>query len=441
MKPSYACGWIACWLLAFGSAAAEASVAEASVAEASVAEASVAETAAVEAAPVVVLLSWDGVRHDLPDLVELPGLQRLAREGVRAGRLIPVFPSNTFPTHVSLATGTHPDRHGIIDNRFIDPVRGAFRPGDAADWLEAEPLWIAAERQGVSSATYFWVGSESDWRGQGTRYRIAPFDDGRPEAAKVDQILAWLALPAGERPRLIMSYWRGADSHGHRHGPDASQVLRALEGQDTQLQRLLDGLDALDAWPLTTLIVVSDHGMTGIGRHLDLQGALAAAGIGARVTGGAVAQVYLDDPAGADAALAVAAALTPVRAYKRDDAPHELRLRHPRRSGDLLVITEPPYSFSRPAGLEGSAMTLLSSLGRAFGGHGYEPTHPDMAGIFLALGRGVAPDTEIAEVHQVDVAATVARLLGIDPPADSEGSPVPGIGIPEADDPTAAEAR
>ena len=38
-----------------------------------------------------------------------------------------------------------------------------------ADWLLAESIWIAAERQGVITATYFWVGSESDWRGSGTR--------------------------------------------------------------------------------------------------------------------------------------------------------------------------------------------------------------------------------------------------------------------------------
>jgi hypothetical protein len=34
---------------------------------------------------VVVLLSWDGVRHDYPDRAALPGLARMAADGVRAG--------------------------------------------------------------------------------------------------------------------------------------------------------------------------------------------------------------------------------------------------------------------------------------------------------------------------------------------------------------------
>jgi predicted AlkP superfamily pyrophosphatase or phosphodiesterase len=95
------------------------------------------------------------VRHDHPDSADVPALSRMAREGVRAGRLVPVFPSNTFPTHVSLATGTYPDRHGIVDNHFVDRDRGRYRMSSEADWIEAEPLWIAAQRQGVPVATYF----------------------------------------------------------------------------------------------------------------------------------------------------------------------------------------------------------------------------------------------------------------------------------------------
>ncbi|MFW6093269.1 MAG: alkaline phosphatase family protein [Pseudomonadota bacterium] len=384
--------------------------------------------AGAPSAPIVVLLSWDGVRHDFPDRAELPALERMARQGVRAGRLIPVFPSNTFPTHVSLATGTRPDRHGIIDNVFIDRQRGRYHYDADADWIDAEPLWIAAERQGVPAATYFWVGSESDWRGQGTSYRVAPFDGDRPEADKVDRILEWLSLPAGVRPRLVMSYWAGVDSVGHDRGPDSAAVVRRLRAQDRQLERLLDGIEALGLWRNTTVVVVSDHGMTGIGRYLDLRGALEDAGVSARVTGGAVAQVYLDQPERAGAALAALETLEPARIYRKEALPEALRLRHPHRTGDLVAVTEPPNTFSRPPGVVGHLASWLHMLGMRYGGHGYDPAHPDMAGIFYAMGRGVSPNLVLPEVQQVDVAATVAQLLEIDPPRDSEGRPVPGIG-------------
>ena len=57
----------------------------------------------------VILLSLDGVRYDYAERAETPGLDRLASTGARAQRLIPVFPSNTFPNHVSLVTGTYVD--------------------------------------------------------------------------------------------------------------------------------------------------------------------------------------------------------------------------------------------------------------------------------------------------------------------------------------------
>lgn len=380
------------------------------------------------AAPIVVVLSWDGVRHDYPDLTALPNLARLEREGLRAGRLVPVYPSNTFPGHVSLATGTYPDRHGIIDNRFYDPERGRYSYSADADWLQAEPLWIAAERQGVPTATYFWVGSESDWRGQGTRFRIAPFDGDRPTATKVDKLLEWLALPEAERPRLIMSYWGGADSAGHDHGPASDEVLAALRAEDAELGRLLAGMDALDRWQRTTLILVSDHGMTTWRRYLDLEGVLARANVPARVLGSAVAQVYLDNPADGERALSAIAALEPSRAFRRDEVPAHWRLAHPERSGDILVVTEPPYTFSRPGGMAGWVTALYFAFGGDLGGHGYHPAHPDMGGVFFAVGRGVPADLVVPEVHQVDLAPTVARLLGIDPPRQSEGRSVRGVG-------------
>lgn len=376
----------------------------------------------------VIVLSWDGVRHDYPDRVALPNLARLARDGVRVGRLIPVYPSNTFPGHVSLATGTFPDVHGIIDNVFIDRQRGLYRYSADADWIEAEPLWIAAERQGVPVATYFWVGTETDWHGQGTRYRVAPFESGRPEAEKVDQILTWLALPQAERPRLIMSYWAGADRDGHDHGPDSGAVAEQLERQDEQLGRLMAGLDELDFWDHSTLIVVSDHGMTDVRRYLDVADVLDDAGIGARVIGSAVANVYLEDTADRDAALSALRALDAVQAFPGDQLPEEWRLSHPGRTGDIVVVTAPPFTLSRPMGLPGYLGRLYFALGGGFGGHGYWPDHPDMAGVFLAMGRGVPRGLVVPEVHQVDLAPTVARLLGIEPPRQSEGRPVRGLG-------------
>ncbi|MEX2204971.1 MAG: ectonucleotide pyrophosphatase/phosphodiesterase [Myxococcota bacterium] len=358
--------------------------------------------------PVVILLSWDGTRHDYPERAEARGLARLQREGARAERLVPVFPSSTFPNHVSLATGTYVDRHGIIGNRFTDRAGRSFDYSNDASWIEAEPLWIAAERQGVRAAVYFWVGSETDWRGRGATYRRAPFDASIGEAAKVDQILAWLDLPAEQRPGLIMAWWHGCDHVGHEQGPDSPSIAAQLVAQDAQLERLLAGLDERKAWDHTTLLVASDHGMTELREAVDAQDLLAKAGIRARVElAGGEAQVHLQDLAQRDAALAALAKAEGLAAYTAESLPPSYRSHFPGRSGELTVVASPPR--------------VLSRTRKARGGHGYDPELPDMGAIFFALGRGVPKAAKLGTVRAIDIAPTAAALLAIDPPAQSEG--------------------
>jgi len=242
--------------------------------------------AASAGAPTVILLSLDGTPAGAAQDPTLETLAELARRGAVAERLTPVFPTNTFPNHVTLVTGVSPERHGIVNNVFLDPKRGLFQKNDDPTWIEAEPLWSIAARHGIVSASYHWVGSEGPWRsGHGPRY-WKRFDASTPDREKVEQILAWLDLePEQERPRLITSWFPGADSTGHRFGPDAPEVWRALERQDAAIGRLVSGLDARRAFEDTTLLVVSDHGMLEVERRVDLDEALAAADLPATVWG------------------------------------------------------------------------------------------------------------------------------------------------------------
>lgn len=373
----------------------------------------------------VILISLDGVRHDYLDRGPFPALDRIAREGMRAERLIPVNPSSTFPGHVSLATGATPDVHGIVDNEFWDRARGErFDYSNDARWIEAEPLWVTAERQGVPVATFFWVGSETDWRGVGARHRRAPFDSRIGEAEKVAQITAWLDLPVPERPRLIMTWWHGADRIGHRMGPAHPDVAAELAAQDHHLGVLLAALDARGAWDHTTLVVVSDHGMTTAEHTIPLTKSLKQAGIDARVElGSAVAHVFLSDEPERARAEAALAGLEGVRVDRREALPASLHLGHPTRSGDLVVRALPGHTF-RTGGLLARVGDLL---GRRRGLHGYAADHPDMAGIFLAMGRGIDAGARTGAVAMIDVAPTIAALLGIEPPAHAMGRALPGV--------------
>jgi predicted AlkP superfamily pyrophosphatase or phosphodiesterase len=376
---------------------------------------------AVRAAePSVVLISLDGTRPS--DVRELPAFKRIARQGAFGAGLVPAFPSNTFPNHVTFATGVSPDKHGIVNNVFLDPKRGLYRYANDPGWIEVEPIWSIAARAGIPSASFFWVGSEGAWRnGLGPR-EWKTFDPKVSESEKVRQILDWLAAP--DPPRLVTSWFHGADGVGHRYGPDAREVAEALRAQDAALGVLLDGLEARGLLASTTLLVVSDHGMARVERSVDLEGALAAAGIPADVIGGGgFATVRLHAPrkwlffSRARDAVAVARA-NGLQAWPRGAAPYGVPV-HNVRFGDVVALAPLGTLIVGHTDSAGPA-----AVGPLRGAHGYRPELPEMAGLFAAVGRGVEPGTRPAAVRAVDVAPTVLALLGVSEPEWMEGRPV-----------------
>jgi predicted AlkP superfamily pyrophosphatase or phosphodiesterase len=365
----------------------------------------------------VIVVSLDGTP---PGAVEWEGstaLSELARRGARAERLIPVFPTNTFPNHVTLATGVVPEIHGITGNVFRDPERGLYRYEDDPTWIEVEPIWAWAARHGVVSAAFHWVGSQGPWRnGYGPRHWKA-FDASTPEIEKTAQILAWLDLPdASERPRLVVTYFRGADRAGHHHGPESAEARRALAEQNGALLRLIEGLDARGAWPSTTLLVLSDHGMAGVRRNVDLDAALRREGVAADVLGGGgVVLLSLREGAALEAALDIARGLG-LDAFSRGEAPPGLRVGHV-RFGDALVLAPPGTAIARSAHDEEGKPAMR-------GAHGYRPEVSEMGALFLAAGRGAVPGSRLGDMRMVDVAPTVLALLGLPVPDWMEGRPI-----------------
>ncbi len=213
----------------------------------------------------VLLISIDGFRWDYLDRGLTPNLSRLAREGVRAEALVPVFPTKTFPNHYTIVTGRYPARHGIVGNVLTAPDIGRrlslFQPEtvrDSAFYL-AEPIWVTAERQGRRTAPLFWPGSEAPVSGIRPSYAL-PFDGKMPDTARIGWMLERLELPAEQRPVFFTLYFDLVDNAGHRYGPDAPATDSAIVRADRLIGRVIQGLDRIGRGDVN-LLVVSDHGM------------------------------------------------------------------------------------------------------------------------------------------------------------------------------------
>ncbi|NDH41538.1 MAG: alkaline phosphatase family protein, partial [Gammaproteobacteria bacterium] len=325
----------------------------------------------------LVLVSIDGFRWDYLDRSEASVMRSLANKGTRVMKLRTVYPSKTFPAHLSLATGLRPTGHGVVDNYFCRNDRpDCYNMGNGRkdpDWLSGIPLWTLVEMQGGRASTFFWPESDAKFSGiLPTDYRT--YDGRTPHADRVNQVLEWLALPAGERPALVTLYFSAVDSAGHTFGPNAPQTLSAISDVDAWIGRLWSGIETINRErdARINLLLVSDHGMARVepDHFIDTNTLPRPAGF-KRVNGSTRVMYYQRD---ADADIeALKSELSAMSGGRYWQLTAEILAQrhydqHP-AVADLIIETRPPHVFRRGGG-EGANL---------LGMHGYPASEEDMA--------------------------------------------------------------
>jgi predicted AlkP superfamily pyrophosphatase or phosphodiesterase len=371
-------------------------------------------------APLIVV-SFDGFRWDYLDRGLTPNLARLAAGGVRLRALVPSFPTKTFPNHYTLVTGLEPEHHGIVDNVMRDPATGGwFRLSDTAAvadarWFGGEPLWVTAVRQGRRSAAMFWPGSEAPVGGVRPTY-WRHYDARLADTARVDQVLAWLDLPAGERPSVLALYLSDADDAGHRVGPDAPQTAAAIVQVDAMLGRLLEGLRARGLEGRVNVVVVSDHGMEAIDvrRTVVLDDYIDPATLDLLQAGPGLA--FTPHPGFEDSAARASARLPHATVYPRAATPERWHYRDHPRIPAFVGVSEPGWQVVERLALQVRPQAFTG------GAHGYDNADPAMRGILIAAGPAFRRGVVLEAVRNIHVYDLLCRAAGLTP-APNDGSP------------------
>lgn len=374
-----------------------------------------AQTPAPKSDQTVLLVSLDGFRGDLLDRDKPPALNALGAEGVVAEAMIPSFPSLTFPNHYTIVTGLYPEHHGIVSNTMFDPVFNAsFSIGSPAvtesRWWGGEPIWVTAEKQGVKSASFFWVGSESEI--EGVRPSIyEKFDGSVAFAARVDSVLGWLSLPMSQRPRMITLYFNEPDHVEHEKGPDSPEAFAAVMQVDSAIGRLVAGLKTQGIYNSINLIIVSDHGMASISpnRYVFVSDVIDTAKVHT-VDKGPIWMGWstTGDNAGVVAALRK---LPHVQAWLKDSVPARFHFNDNRRITPVVALAETGWMINPAPPVRN----------RNLGTHGFDNADPLMRAIFIAHGPEFKSGVRIPAFPNVDVYDLMAKILSLKP-APNDGS-------------------
>jgi len=359
--------------------------------------------------PYVLMISFDGFRHDYLERFKPPYLTAFYQSGVKAKSLRPVYPSSTFPNHYSIITGLYAGNHGIIANNFYDEKNNRYyRLSDRASISDAsfyggEPLWNTVQKNGMVSATYYWPGSEANINGIYPTYWYK-YEHTTPHEVRIKQIMDWLKLPPETRPHLITLYFPDTDDYGHSHGTDSKEIKETVMKLDQSFGKLVSEIEKLPF--KVNIIVLSDHGMQNQDRHkveylddcVDIKDI--------NVIGyGPYANLYIRDKSKVDDVVKkLNKCKKKFKAYRREKIPAKFMLNNHPHVGDIHVTTQAPYIIS-----------IKGNNKFSTGNHGYDPyENQSMHGIFMANGPDIKQGLIIDTLDNIHIFPFVLSILKID---------------------------
>ncbi|MET8160133.1 nucleotide pyrophosphatase/phosphodiesterase family protein [Sphaerisporangium sp. NPDC005289] len=354
-------------------------------------------------------------------LAHMPRLRAVADGGFQA-ELGTVLPAVTCSVQSTFLTGAPPAEHGIVGNGWY------FRDlGEVLLWRQhnalvgGDKLWHAArrERPGFTVANVCWwyaMGADVDWtvtprpiyhadgRKDPDCYTYPPELHDELTSALGDFPLftywgpgagiassTWICraterVMAAHNPDLTLAYLPHLDYDLQRYGPSDPRSAAAAAELDGVLAPLLDAAAARG----TTVVALSEYGITDVSRPVDINRTLRAEGFlrvhtqagmeyldpwtsrAFAVADHQVAHVYVADPADVPAVAKLCASLPGVAEVLDEEGKRAHGLDHS-RSGELVLLAEPDAWFTYYYWLDDARAPDFARLVEIHRKPGYDP--------------------------------------------------------------------
>jgi hypothetical protein len=400
-------------------------------------------------------------RHYLEREGSMPTLLALAEAGVAAERVDAVVPPAVYPAHATLVTGLAPQEHGVRADRLLGE-RGVRRErASHVSLLEGTTLWQQVAARGGAVAALDWPSTlgaaipllvpdvvparrGEQWAeivARASSPAMAPLLAGAPAEAGAPgaERDAWLVsaactlLRSPGAPRLLLLRMSGTEVALARGGPHGAEARAAFAAADGELENLLRCLAEGGHLERGALAVGGDRAPVPVHSALRPNALLAQANLLATARDGGVdawralvrsnggsAFVYARDAESAVAA----------RRLLDEEASRTGAFRVVRAEEMIAREADPEAWFGLEAELgfvfldDAVGAAVAPAVARAAGG--YLLGRPELSPGFVAFGRGVRRGIRVPAMRQLDVAPTLARLLGVEL-AEARGRTLSGL--------------
>lgn len=390
----------------------------------------------------------------------------ILENGALVREMLPVYPSFTYPCHVSIMTGCYPNKHGIPHN---EQVKAGVHP---VPWYSKRSMvkkrFLAeyAKEHGYSTCLINWPVSEGAdvdinlpmclpprYRGDNPRM----FYEGSTSKEVLDRYFwkyGYLLCGCNKilnssyddftnavSPDIIRDYGQpdvmfvkmcDLDTVRHKLGVDNDSAKLQLQKHDCELGVLMESIRRYGDFEHTNFIIMGDHGQTDVERVLNFNRVLQEKGLQkldenghlesfdayCHSTGGC-GWIELSDPADEELRQKVYRVLLEAKdsgkyglgyVFTKEEADERFHLTGP---FDFIIEGEEPLSFGYDPAAPLFSKAAPGDYKTAPGTHGGLPWR-DHRTTFFACGPAFKKGAVIEQACLVDEAPTMAKILGFE---------------------------
>ncbi len=405
----------------------------------------------------VVVISLDALSEsEWPLISSMPHLSRIIKEGSWSRELRSVFPTHTYTAHTTMVTGVQPDKHGIIQNHPFQP----FVPLHKQEWywyqrqLKVPTIYDLTRKNGLKSAGLFWpvTGKSSiNWNipeilaleGENQVLKILKNSSiafmlnlerriGKKRVStKQPDFDDFVTLAACEtikkkKPNLTLIHLCDLDNAKHTSRIESPAVEASLLRQDRRVGEIMEAVKAAGIEENTAFIILGDHGQFSIDTNVHLNNLLRDEGLIyeekgemkwraiLQTTGGnAFLQLREGDSEAEERALEVLNKAVKEKKYGIQTIYNRKDLDKFRAAPGIKYVVEAKAGFNIDETLSDETIEDYRKKGILYANHGYSPDKEGYKCLFFARGRGIKAGKNLGPIEMVDIAPTIAELLGL----------------------------
>ena len=400
----------------------------------------------------ILILSFDALGgKDFEFMKTLPAFEEFFRDASICTNVRSVYPSVTYPCHVSVVTGKYPKNHGVVDNTLMNPSRL-----ESPDWywqdryIKVDTIYDLAIDSGMKVGAFLWPVTGKS-RIQYNFPEIFPnrfwdnqifvsLRNGSPlflldlfrkykhvldgiRQPFLDEFVTECVVDTIHRktPEMMLVHFTDLDTARHEYGVDSVEARDAILRLEKRFARIVSALKDANLYSETVISIFGDHFQLDYANKVMLNEKLADHGllsfhdkkiidwkVMAKSCGGS-AYIYFhpsfNDWDGVTDFLEVLKGDPEngiERIFSNDEA--------------VLAGADPNCAFMLEAT---DGHVFVDVIGEGYKGkladHGYHPTSKNDYKTFFAMsGPGVKKGKRIEEMSLVDIAPTWSKLLKLE---------------------------